>query len=271
MRPYSLSEEQRKDFASLYVLEYMINRPKAFDIFLNENDSDLEPVLMWLMVKECVAIENDDKYVPTSKGRRCLEKFMARFADFLTMFDVFCAVDLTAGEFAFTEYHNYDDPSAWRSHLQDERWEDLRIAVADYKGMNPIEVVFMSFIAENRFGRDGNAWQFDLLLGTVWDEILEICDTALHAADLGYDDEDGAVSGDAVIEDVIAQGVEVMLDLLAQEQEIEIPLEHSPHAPETGEIQYVEKVACSPHSAPHYESYRDPRHVSPVWRTAWFE
>ncbi len=68
-------------------------------------------------------------------------------------------------------------------------------------------MIFMSFINEKRFGRDdGGKWQFDLLLGSVWDEILDICNQAINWPELGYEDDQGKVPAADVIEDIIAQG-----------------------------------------------------------------
>ncbi|MCK5231923.1 MAG: hypothetical protein KAR13_16745, partial [Desulfobulbaceae bacterium] len=79
-----------------------------------------------------------------------------------------------------------------------------------YRDMDPVEIVFMSFINENRFGRNETGWQFDLLLGTVWDEILEICNTALQLRELGWEDDQGSVRAEDVIQDIIDQGTEIM-------------------------------------------------------------
>lgn len=228
---YSLTEENRKEFAGIFVLEYMVNRPKAFDVYLQENDADLEPILMWLMVKEYVEIKDEDKYVPSALGRECVVKFLERYSEFLTMYDVYSAVDLGTGEFAFEKYFDFDEKEEWREYLDDDRWEDLRIAVTELKGLNPIEIVFMSFISEKRFGRDATGWQFDLLLGTVWDEILEICSTALHIVDLGYEDDNGPVNGEDVLEDVIVQGAELMVRLLEKEDSFAPPISHVAPAP----------------------------------------
>lgn len=265
-RNYSLSEEDRKEFAGIYVLEYMINRPAAFDVYLQDNDQDLEPVLLWLMVKEYVEIKDEAKYVPTDKGRQCIVKFLERYSEFLTMFDVFSAVDLTVGEFAFERYFAMDDKDEWRDYVDDERWEDLRIAVADFKGLNPVEIVFMSFINEGRFGRDAHGWQFDLLLGSVWEEILEICNMALHAEDLGYEGDKGAVKGQDVLADVIVQGTELMIGLLEKEDAIAAEIPHDSD-PDDGvdDSSYVEGVEHDDHPASYYQPYRDPFYVSPVW------
>ena len=43
MTKYSVTEEQKKRFAGIYLLEYIINTPHAFSVFLDDNDQDLEP------------------------------------------------------------------------------------------------------------------------------------------------------------------------------------------------------------------------------------
>jgi hypothetical protein len=210
---YTVSDLQKQQFAGIYLLEYMINAPKAFQLMLEDVEEDLEPILEWLLVRDLVEIKDEERYAPTEKGREALEKFMARYSDFLSFFDVFCAVDLGAGEFAFARYYAFDDREQWKAFLGQERWEDLRIAVAAYKGIDPVEIVFMSFLNEGRFGRSETGWEFDLLLGSVWDEILNICNSALHADQLGYEDEQGAVPGEAVLQDVIAQGLNLIEQL----------------------------------------------------------
>ena len=225
-RPYTLTDEQRKRFAGVYVLEYMINRPSSFELMLRDNDSDLEPILEWLLVKEYIEIKDDEKYVPNEKGRLVLKSFLGRYSEYLNIFDIYCAVDLESGEFAFSTYFDYQDEAQWRDFLHEQRWEDLRIAVAEFKNVDPIEIVFMSFIRENRFGRDHTGWQFDLLLGSVWDEIIEICNTALTWEDLSYEDEQGKVSGKSVIQDVIIQGAQLIAELHKQEAALNVPIDH---------------------------------------------
>lgn len=266
-RNYSLTEENRKEYAGIYVLEFMINEPKAFDVFLTKNDEDLEPILMWLLVKKYVEMKDDAKYVPSAKGRECLVRFLARYSEYLTMHDVFCAVDLTVGELAFAKYFDFEDKGEWRVYLGESRWEDLRIAVADFKGLDPIEIVFMNFIAEGRFGRDHTGWQFDLLLGSVWDDILNICNTALHSENLDYEDDKGEVSGKDVLKDVIVQGTNLMLQLLEQEQNMATPIDHhSNDSADDDEPEYVERVEYIHNPPTYYEPYRDPFYVSPIWR-----
>ncbi|MBN1482548.1 hypothetical protein EH223_10925 [candidate division KSB1 bacterium] len=262
---YTLSEEQKKRFAGLYLLEYMINTPHAIPIFLDDNDKDLEPVLEWLMMKGYIQILHDEKYIPHPNGRKELEKFLARYSEYLTMFDIFCAVDLQAGEFAFSRYFDFATDAEFQDYLDDERWDDLRVAVADFKEMNPVEIVFMSFISEKRFGRNQSGWQFDLLLGSVWDEILHICNTALQWQQLGYEDEEGYISAEEVIADIIRQGMDIMLTLLAEEEYAGYQAFNDIESDEIDDDFFVDRVTMPDDDLDYYDRYRDPYYKSSRW------
>lgn len=211
--PWVVSDEQKLRFAGLYLLEYMINRPEIFALWLENNDADLEPVLEWLLTRGWVEIREQKEYVPSQAGREIITRFLDRYARFVYFFDVFSAVDLAAGEFAFARFFAFDSQEEWLEHLNQERFEDLRVAVAEYLDIDAVEIVFMSFIREDRFGRDAAGWQFDLLLGTVWDEILEICNEAIDVSELGYEADGEEIPGERVLEDILAQGAELLGDL----------------------------------------------------------
>lgn len=262
---YKISEEQKKRFAGIYLLEYMINTPHAVPIFLDGNDKDLEPVLEWLMMQGYIQIKDNERYVPHPEGRKELEKFMARYSEYLTMFDIFSAVDLQEGEFAFSRYFEFDTDAEFHDFLTDERWDDLRVAVADYKEMDPVEIVFMSFINENRFGRDESGWQFDLLLGSVWDEILNICNSAIQWQQLGFEDEEGQVAAEDVIADIIEQGTEIILDLLAEEEKKEFQSFNDVDRREVDDEFFVDRVDLPEFDHDYYGRYRDPNYKSSWW------
>ena len=267
---YTVSDQQKKQFASIFVLEYMINKPSTFAVFLSEQDSDLEPILENLMVEGLVDIEGDKKYIPNAKGREALTNFLSRYSEYLNMFDIYCALDLQEGEFAFSSYFDFDDDSQWRSFLHQKRWEDLRVAVASYKKMNPLEIVFMSYIREDRFGKDETGWQFDLLLGSVWDEILEICNTAISWQELGYEDDQGSVAAEKVIEDIIVHGAKIMVDLHEKEANLAPPIDHGDSDGDAGfdDYHYVDEVIIEEPRPDYYHRYYDPFYISPYWRTA---
>ncbi|VAX35360.1 hypothetical protein MNBD_UNCLBAC01-43 [hydrothermal vent metagenome] len=267
-KKYQISEERKKEFAGIFVLEYIINRPHEFSILLEGDDKDLETILEWLLVREYVEIKNQESYIPTPKGRECLKLFLARYSEYLNVFDIYCAVDLESGTFAFKDYFEYENPEDWKKYLNDERWEDLRIAVATRKKMDPIEIVFMSFIRECRFGKNEAGWQFDLLLGSIWDEILDICNTALKWEDFGYEDEEGEVTASEVIDDIISQGAELMVNL--HKREASFANKEIEHDSSDDEEDYVvERVEMEEYPYGYYEPYYDPFYISPLWLAVW--
>ena len=262
MKKYQTTGEQKNQFAGIYLLDYMINTPQSFSLFLDKHDEDLEPVLEWLLTKNYVEIENNEKYIPAPKARTALKLFLARYSEYLTMFDIFGAVDLKAGEFAVSSYFDFEDDESWNEYLNRNNWDDLRIAVADFKKMDPVEIVFMSFINENRFGRNESGWQFDLLLGSVWNDILDVCNTAIQWQELGYEDEQGIVPAEDVIKDIISLGTDIILETLEKEER----LIKQGHLTTSGKKNSVEIPELS---LSHYEKYRDPMYISPAWESFW--
>ncbi len=264
-----ISEETKQRFASIYVLDHMINTPKTFPLLLERNDVDLEPILEHLLVKECVEIHDEQRYVPTEKGREALRLFMSRYSEFLRIFDIYCGVDLESGEFAFARRFEFEDEPAWKAFLSQERWDDLRVAAAEFKNIDPVEIVFMSFVNEGRFGRDKIGWQFDLLLGSVWDQIARIVETAIHVDDLGYESDGEKIPGKEVMRDVLVLGAKLLTDLLDEEDKRSGGgTEDGGLAPrETGtdEDEYVEHVWIEQYPSRYYEPYYDPFYVSPLW------
>ncbi len=205
--PYLLDDKQKHHYARLYLLDYMIQEEAKFSILLDEKNEDLESIFDELMARELIEIDQEQRYCVSREGKALHQHFLKRYRENMVINDIFCAIDLSSGEFAFSFYDNYPTKPEWDAFLDEARWNDLRIAVIEYLNCDPVELVFMSFINEKRFGRDADGnWQFDLLLGSIWDEILEICNQSIHWPELGYEDEEGKVEAETVIEDIIAQG-----------------------------------------------------------------
>ena len=261
---FTVSDEQKKQFAAAYLLNVIINEKITIPLYLEDNSSDLEPVLEYMAMKGYLSVDNKESYDPTDKGKEVLKRFMQRYSEFLKIFDIYCAVDLEEGNFAFEEYFNITDEQQWNTYLDDERWEDLRVAVALYKKLNPVEIVFMSFLKEGQFGNRGEGWQFDLLLGSIWDDILEVCNTALTAPDLFYEDCDGSiVDGNIILEDVITQGAE--LNLALHEREKESQQENNKNDDFSDGDYGVEEIEPEV-----YEYYCQPMYISPLWALILF-
>lgn len=273
-KTYELSKEKVRDFGMLYLLERMVNKSLKFSVLLEGDDQNLEELLTFLMSKGYVDINPANQYVANRKGREVVSNFKQRYQDFLKNFDCYCAVDLEEGEFAFEEYWEYEDEDEWVDYLEQERWEDLRVAAAEFKGLDPLEIVFMGFLNEERINDKLSGWQFDLVLGSIWDELLQICNNALQSDDLAFEDDTGAtVSGDTVMADILTQGADLNLRLRQQEEEYTA----AEQKPKTLPISPAGPLELQPVHTPiitHtvYKNYKhDPRYVNPVWRRKYWD
>jgi len=196
------------------------------------------------------------------------------------MFDIYHAVDTATGKFAFS-YRPFCTPKQWEALLGQERpgepgqrrWIDLRPAVAAYKGMDPLEIVFMSFLNEGRFDNQLLGWQFALSSNELWDEIAQICNSVFYQEDL----EQAGISLDAVI----TEGSKLVLERMQIEEEIRAlgvpaspPLVDPAQATETyrtvTETTIVtEKVVYVP--VTEYVVYVDnPIYVPPIFVNPWW-
>ena len=279
-RPYKLSEADRVKYAGIYLLEHIINVPHTFNVLLEGPEQNLERILQHLLSVGHVEIQEiveskkrtgflglkkerltGQHYVPTEKGREFLEKFMARYSEYLSVYDLYCAVDLEAAEFAFAKrVELWDSPAAWDALLKQERFTDVRVAVAEYKGLDPVEIVFMSFITEGRFALEEDGWQVNLLTGEIFDEILNIVNTSYEWTDIG--DEE-------VIRDILAQGSELMYKLLLDAEEADkqrAAEDEQAAAADDDDDYYVQPVTTPMYPPGYYDPYyRDPFYISPLW------
>ncbi len=242
-QPFTLTDEKKKEYVSILLLEAIINSDLKISALLEGDDNLLSPALTELYTKKFVDIKNN-LYVATPLGESKIEAFLEKFDEYLVVYDIYCAIDLEKGEFAFAKFHELDDDQ-WDVFLNDERWEDLRVTVAEYKKIDPVEIVFMAYINEGLFDMEDEGWQFDLMLGDVWDEILEICNSALTKEDIG---------GDDVILDIIQQGSALMIELLKKDKELH---EHDEECDHETEVTY-------------FEQYSDPYYVSDGWRVSFW-
>jgi hypothetical protein len=270
MKKYSLSVRDRVKYMCIVLLQEIINFQTYFPTKLMGNDTYLGPYLDQ-MVANGTLTRQAGEYIPTELGRTELANFYAKYYEYLKMFDIFCAVDLEAGEFAFSRKNDesFSDVD-WFAYLEQERFSDVRVAVADFKGLDPNEIIFMSFLTEGRFetvDMDGNAvpnWQYELTNedNSIWNEIEDISNSSI---DVDYLRENG------VLEDVIKQGTQIAMDLirisddLLAQDEADLAYEQ-----EDGEViyettTYVDMVEMPCYEYDYWDPYYDPYYVSPIW------
>lgn len=263
MKNYNLNIADRLRFTSLVILNEMVQFQHYFPVELTGDDSYLATYLDHMEKKGVVRVDND-KYVPTEMGREEIVALYTKYQEYLKIFDIFCAVDLERGEFAFSSITNpeMDNDDVWFEFLEQERFSDVRVAVADFKGINPIEIVFLAFLNEGRFNCNEPKWQFDLTGDDVWLEIEEICNTAVSKDYL---------MTDGVLEDVIREGSKLALEIISEAEAAKLVEEEEVYetttTTETVE-EYVDVVEEPYYPYDYYYPYYDPFYVSPVWVAA---
>ncbi len=206
-----LDEALQRQFAGLILMDRVINEPEHYHAALLEQEDDelLEKLFEYLSAEDLVEIAEDDHYRPTERGRQAYQNMLHQQQSYLVHFDIFARVDLADGTFADLD----------QDFLEDSRWNDLRVAVAEYKGVDIYRLIFLAMLAEGKFFENPD-WKFDLALGSsFFKELEEVASSQISVGELGYVAEDGArVSGEDVIEDVILQGSSVNKERMERER-----------------------------------------------------
>lgn len=206
-----LDEDQQHQFAGLILMDRVQNEPEHYHAALLEEKDDelLEKVFAYLQEENLVHIADDDHFRLTERGQQAYQNMLHQQQSYLVHFDIFARVDLSEGSFADLD----------EDFLADPRWSDLRVAVAEYKGIDIYRMIFLAMLAEGSFFENPD-WKFDLALGSsFFKELEEVAASQITCAELGYVAEDGArVSGESVIEDVILQGSAVNKERMERER-----------------------------------------------------
>ena len=186
------------------------NRHCRLNIALAETDDEgLESLLNFMESRGTLTVEEDNYYKATDKGHEVYQDLVKQLEAYVTHYEVYAYVDLEQGIFG--------DPET--DLLEGEKWSDLRVAVAEHKGIDPYRVVFLAMLSAETFYENPD-WKFDLSMGTLFQEMKQIVLEQLHVDDLGYSFSEGKVSGEEVIRDIIEQGSELAAKRKSREQKI---------------------------------------------------
>ena len=204
-------EELREAKKALSEVEHEIeeNLHCRLNIALAEtDDGGLESLLNFMESRGTLTVEEDNYYKATDKGHEVYQDLVKQLEAYVMHFEVYAYVDLEQGIFG--------DPE--KDLLEGEKWSDLRVAVAEHKGIDPYRVVFLAMLSAETFYENPD-WKFDLSMGTLFQEMKQIVLEQLHVDDLGYSDSEGEVSGEEIIRDIIEQGSELVAKRTSREQE----------------------------------------------------
>lgn len=253
-----------KTYKAIILFNEIMNNGRKFKTVMNGDDKILEPLFIDLLAKNYLVI-NGDSYNTTEEGEKVFYNFMKKYKEYLKIYDIYSLVDLDKGEFAFEKFYDFTTDAQWDAYKNDQRFFDVRIPVAKFKKMNPSEIVFMSFINENRFDTSSTGWQFDLMADNIWMEIDDICRSAIMIEDLGED----------VLENMIKRGTEVMMELMKKEIEInKQKLEEAKATAGNVDDEYVVETTTIieeyEEDLVYYDPYWDPWYCSPIWYVPLF-
>ncbi len=204
-------EELREARKALSEVENEIveNQHCRLNIALAETDDEgLESLLNFMESLGTLTLGEDNYYKATDKGHEVYQDLVKQLEAYVTHFEVYAYVDLEQGIFG--------DPE--KDLLEGEKWSDLRVAVAEHKGIDPYRVVFLAMLSAGTFYENPD-WKFDLSMGTLFQEMKQIVLEQLHVDDLGYSDSEGEVSGEEIIRDIIEQGSELVAKRTSRKQE----------------------------------------------------
>ncbi len=129
---YQILEKDKTKYVCLVLLNEIINFQHYFDVVPTKDEVFIEVYLRKMYERGILDIK-DGQYIPTELGRQELVNLYDKYYDYLKMFDIFCAVDLKAGEFAFSSISNDWSDYEWAEFIGDERFSDVMIAVAEFK------------------------------------------------------------------------------------------------------------------------------------------
>lgn len=257
MKKYQVLESDKFKYISLVLLNEIINFQHYFNVRSTGEEIFIERYLRFMYDKGVLAIEKG-KYIPTEAGRGELVNLYAKYNEFLKLYDIFCAVDLERGEFAFSYDNEEISDADYDALLKEERFSDIRVAVAEFKGINPMEMVFLSFLNEGRFDVGVGRWEYALTGDAVWNEIEDILNSAITVEYLTEDN---------VLENVIREGSAIALELIKNSEAYED--EDDEEVYEDDEVveymEFVEIVEMPYYEYEYYEPYYDPYYISPIW------
>lgn len=269
-------QEEQYTYTAVVILDKMIKKNRIFSVSLEGDDTHLEYIFDFLMKNQVVDLDDESNYIPSDKGKTLYKNFLAKYTEFIKIYDIFCAVDLEEGSFGFEKLFDYDG-DVFKNYLHDDRFVDLRVTVSEFKGINPFEIVFLAFLNEKRFRepRDrtlvlgSESWQHRAVYGELFEEILKILNNSLHYEELGYEDEQGVVSGEDVIKDVIAQGIDLSLRIHEYQRKMEIENQNSNRRSHNQNDEPTQTTVIEENWGPaYYDPYYDPYYYSPVWDIA---
>lgn len=228
---WELTDKQKLNYQALYILLLITDEKIIIPNFLGGNLKYVQEAVDLLEKRKLIVqtekitegkkvlgvpIKKDDiewLFEPTKAAYEVVADNRKRYREFLLFYDVFAHVDPNTGDFAFGEIKKIllgEGKNAWEDYKNHDRWVDYRIPVLIYKGIDPREFIFFSFMEEGRFTPTledtEHEWAKNLFLETLWDEIYAVLEAAPIWEEQGDEDNPAA----DIMETIIVQGAKVL-------------------------------------------------------------
>ncbi len=229
---WTLTDAQQLNFEALYLLYLIAERKLVVPIYLAGNLAYAEKAIDFLESKKLifkkeeliegkkmlgVSIEKSDvnwTYQATDEAKVIVQHHRRKFREFLSFYDVFAHVDPLTGEFAFKKIKKIllqeGGKKAWENYKTHQRWVDYRVPVVIYKGFDPREFIFFSFMEEGKYiplkNDTEHQWAENLFKGDLWEELESVVSTAPVWEEQG-DEENPA---NEIMETIIIEGAAVL-------------------------------------------------------------
>src|SRR5262249_16476100 len=201
-----------EEMASWLVLRWFVETGRDVSVLLPTEWSLLEPVIDRLASHNYLII-NGTAWEADPDGIQALEHYRQTQLEAIGRYDIFCAVDLATGEFAFAKYHQLNE-QAFKRYLMQERFKDLRLAMVEYLHRQESPESIARHLYEVAFAV---LWDRVEWFGKGWQDLAAVQNTAgpLEQAvqnttswKLYGDDEAHAES---IFDDILRQGEDLMV------------------------------------------------------------
>ena len=275
---YSLTPEQKMYFSSVLIMDIINEDGTEFPVILSDKELRLDMYLLHMAEQGWLKVVGG-KYIPTEDGVAMLLNHKQKLVEFRALYKIYCAVDLGKGEFGYDKYFDFDTDEEFIEYINQEQFEDMRVAVCEFKKINPLEVIFLEMFDSGKFGLDTEDWVYELVTSKTWDLMVSIANDNVHVDDLIEYDENNKVTatGEQVMEIILARGSELSKNLLKQQQEfdknnaaVEEEEVEETVITETTTTTTTEYIDTPYYDYTYYDPYYDPYYVSPCWLLLWY-
>ena len=134
---------------------------------------------------------------------------------------------------------------------------NYRLHIWEYKKIDQMQMVFLSQLRDNRINVSEIGWQSELLKEDIWNDITNICETAITMEQLSVDNQ---------IKNIVTLGSELLKTLLEREKEEQNSQPDTVTTTTTETIEEDEIVDDCYNPYQYYNYYwTDPFYISPCW------